>query len=95
MRGGYLTLDLRELTNAIDKLYKKGIYNYILNTNKPIEILISQGAINEFIGDNKGVLCKNFRVNLSELLAMQYNLAVLHAVFVLTCRFCKENFSLM
>lgn len=68
MTGGYLTLDLRELTNTIDKLYKKGIYNYILNTNKPIEILISQVVINEFLGNNKGVLSKTFRVNLSELL---------------------------
>ena len=68
MSSGYLTLDLRELKDTISTLYKKGIYNYILNTNKPIEILISQGAINEFLGSNKGVLCKTFRVNLTELL---------------------------
>ena len=38
MTGGYLTLDLREIKDTSGRLYKKGIYNYILNTNKPIEV---------------------------------------------------------
>ena len=68
MRGGYLTLDLREIKDTTDVLTKKGIYNYILNTNKPIEVLVSQEFIEGFMGNEKGVLCKTFRINLTELL---------------------------
>lgn len=68
MRGGYLTLDLREIKDTSVILYKKGIYNYILNTDKPIEVLVSQEFIDEFMGNEKGVLCKTFRINLTELL---------------------------
>lgn len=68
MSGGYLTLDLRKLKDTSGVLYKKGIYNYILNTNKPIEVLVSQEIIDNFMGNEKGVLCKTFRINLTELL---------------------------
>ena len=68
MSGGYLTLDLREIKDTSGVLIKKGIYNYILNTYKPIEVLVSQELIDNFMGNEKGVLCKTFRINLTELL---------------------------
>ena len=68
MRGGYLTLDIREIKDTSVRLYKKGIYNYILNTNKPIEVIVSKEFIEGFMGNEKGVLCNTFRINLTELL---------------------------
>ena len=68
MTGGYLTLDLREIKNSGDVLIKKGIYNYILNTYKPIDVIVSKEIIDDFMGNEKGVLCKTFRINLTELL---------------------------
>ena len=49
MRGGYLTLDLRELkdTSGESRIIKKGIYKYIHNTSKPIEIILSQELVNK------------------------------------------------
>ena len=38
MTGEYLTLDLRELNNTIDTLYKKGIYKYFINISKKDEL---------------------------------------------------------
>ena len=67
MRGGYLTLDLREIKNTDDVLIKKGIYNYILNTNKPIEVIVSKEFIEGFMGNEKGVLCNTFRINFTNL----------------------------
>lgn len=68
MTGGYLTLDLSKLKDTSGVMYKKGIYNYILNTHKPIEVIVSQEMIDTFMGNEKGVLCKTFRINLTELL---------------------------
>ena len=70
MTGGYLTLDLREIKNTgyEYRIIKKGIYKYILNTNKPIEIILSRDFINK-VNSSVGTLCNTFRVNSTKLLA--------------------------
>ena len=55
MSGGYLTLDLRGLKNQGDKIVKKGIYKYILNTKKPIEVILPEWFINYVISNQTGV----------------------------------------
>lgn len=67
MSGGYLTLDLRELKDYYGKIYKKGIFKYIHNTTKPIEIILPK-----FIIDNikeyttRPNIGNTFRINLTE-----------------------------
>ena len=68
MCGGYLTLDLREI-KGIGQEYginKKGIYKYIHNTNKPIEIILSRDIANK-VNRGKGTLCNTFRINFTNL----------------------------
>ena len=49
MTGGYLTLDLRGLKNTQDKIVKKGIFNYIRDTKKPIKVILPEWFINYVI----------------------------------------------
>ena len=71
MRGGYLTLDLREIkdTSGEHKIIKKGIYKYIHNTSKPIEIILPRELVNKIniVNKGKGTLCNTFRVNFTNL----------------------------
>ena len=46
MSGGYLTLDLRGLKDFQDKIVKKGIFNYIHDTKKPIRVILPEWFIN-------------------------------------------------
>lgn len=70
MTGGYLTLDLREIkdTTGEYKIIKKGIYKYILNTNKPIEIILPRELVNK-VNQGRGTLCNTFRINFTNLRA--------------------------
>lgn len=67
MTGGYLTLDLRELKDYYGVIHKKGIFKYIRNTTKPIEIILPK-----FIIDNikeyttRPNIGNTFRINLTQ-----------------------------
>lgn len=70
MRGGYLTLDLRELKSNDDVIHKKGIFKYILNTTKPIEIILPKFIIDRMKEVTKRTTIGNtFRINLTEFLS--------------------------
>lgn len=55
MTGGYLTIDLSDLKGnqlPTEGIYKKGIYNFIKNTNKPIYLKLPNWIIKKVEVDN-------------------------------------------
>lgn len=55
MTGGYLTIDLSDLKGnqlPTEGIYKKGIYNFIKNTDKPIYLKLPNWIIKKVEVDN-------------------------------------------
>lgn len=71
MTGGYLTLDLRELKDYYGKIYKKGIFKYIRNTTKPIEIILPKFIIDKIKEyTTRPNIGNTFRINLTEFIGV-------------------------
>ena len=67
MSSGYLTLDLRGVNSYYDVIYKKGIFKYIRNTTKPIEIILPKFIIDKIKEyTNQPYIGNTFRINLTQ-----------------------------